>query len=302
MRHETPLPVDSMIFPLPARGAALGACLVTAGAYLGAQSAARGAIRDVVFVSILFGASGLLVVGLHRTRDFSVRNGVTACVLGSVDAGDTITLDLFRSLLAEVFHPRRMLVTGVLYGIAVASAPWVLHARPDDAHLRIALSAFLWAVNFVSAHALIQFLARMYRLGGGISADVWGLKKPAMRFTFAVSRRVGLLASVYIGLALTSILFSVLPLKPPVILYSILAGAVALAAVVVPPLRPSTRPSMNSTSSCTCAATCSRVPCWPARIARLVGHEPSDLTACGGSFRGPPRRDPPICAGIEAPS
>ncbi len=207
--------------------------------YVSAQWFQTGTIADSIFVSILLGATFLLLVGLHGVRGYLVRRGLDFYLFVFSTTDPAQAYERHHQLLCSVIHPRRMILSGSVYGLMVGTAPWLLQTWPESPTLLILLSLFLFFVNFATGmafYALLMFFRHAVEMGRMLHIDLWQISNPSTSFLLGSSRRITLLASLYISMCLSSILFSVLPVGGLVVIYSIFAGIILLASLIIPPL------------------------------------------------------------------
>lgn len=212
-------------------------CLLSGVGYLILQQIVTGSIRDTVFVSMLIGATGILLYGLKYLRDYLVSRGIRFYnfVLSTDDPEEAYRQH--KELCMSVLNARWMTVAGVIYGAIVGSAPFLFSLWPSIPILRVLLSIFLFTVNFatgVAFYGLIDFFIHAVRMGKMIEVDIWKVNKPSTEFLLGATRRISILGGVYAGISNTSILFSVIPISYLVILYFIFSGVTILASVVIP--------------------------------------------------------------------
>lgn len=211
--------------------------LVTGTGYLTLQQMLTGTIEDAVFVSMLIGATAILLYGLKYLRDYLVKRGIRFYnfVLSTDDPEEAY--HQHNTLCSSVLNYRRMTLAGVAYGATVGSAPFLLSLWQATPVLQASLAVFLFAINFatgVAFYGLIAFFVHAVQMGEMIEVDIWRVNKPSTEFLLGATRRISILASVYAGLSNTSILFSVLPINALVIAYFCFSGLTILASVVIP--------------------------------------------------------------------
>jgi len=113
----------------------------------------------------------------------------------------------------------------------------MLGAWPEDTVLQASLGLFLGSVNFVTGvafYGLVLFLVESFRLSKLVQVGLWQSRNPSTEFLTGAVRRIGLLASVYVALCISSIVFSVLSLNAWVMAYSVFAAVTIVAAIVAP--------------------------------------------------------------------
>jgi len=120
--------------------AVIGPCFITGVAYVLTQWYIRGAIDDAIFVSMLIAATMILMIGLRALQQYVANKSLDfySFVLATSDPSKAFIEH--KKLCSSVINMRRMTVSGVLYGLAVGSAPFLLGSWPDNTLLQIALS------------------------------------------------------------------------------------------------------------------------------------------------------------------
>lgn len=205
--------------------------------YLIFQWSTTGELEDTYFVSMLIGATLILLLGIRYLGDFLLNKGKDFYdFILSTDDPQQVYKE-YNEFFLKVMNFRNMTLVGLFYGLAIGTAPFSLGVWSDNFLLRVLLSVFLFFVNFVtgiSFYSLISFFYNSVRLGKMIRVDLWQIENPSTIFLLGATRRIAILASIYIAISLTSVLFSKLPIDSLVILYSIFSGCVILSSLVVP--------------------------------------------------------------------
>jgi len=205
--------------------------------YLTAQWWATSTVRDVPFVSMLVAATAMLVLGMRRIALYIRQKGPVLYTSVMPKDDPEQGYREYHRLCGSMTGFMRMTAAGILYGAAIGSAPIVLTVWEGHIWLRTGLALFMFTVNFVTGvafFALIRFLVASARLGATVDVKLWDSRNPSVDFLLGAARRVSLLAAAYIAICISSILFSVLPLRGLVIAYSAFAGGVLFASVAVP--------------------------------------------------------------------
>ena len=210
---------------------------VTGAGYLGFQQVMLGSVKDALFVSMLIGATAVLLYGLRYIREYLVDRGIRFYhfVLSTDDPKEAYRQHA--KLCRSVLNFRRMTVSGCVYGTAAASAPYLLSLWPDSTLLLASLSAFMFVINFttgVAFYGLIAFFVHAVRMGQMIEVDIWRVNKPSTDFLLGATRRISVLASIYAAICNTSVLFSIAPITPSVIAFFCFSGLTILASVAIP--------------------------------------------------------------------
>jgi len=222
-----------------ASGLVGGAVLAIGLVYLVLEFIHTGQIVDSLFVSMLVGATLILLIGMRSVLNFLATRGETfyAFVLATADPEEAYRRHAH--LFATVTSTPRMTLSGVLYGFLLGSAPFLLDVWPEDATLRLGLAVFMFGVNFttgVAFYALLSFFAFSTQMGAQARVDLWQASNPSTDFLTGATRRISVLASGYVAICLSSVLFSVLPLQGAVLAYSVFAAFMLVLSILVPAL------------------------------------------------------------------
>lgn len=217
--------------------AVIGSCFLTGVGYVLAQWYLRGAIEDAVFVSMLIAATMILMIGLRKLQRYVATKGLDfySFVLATTDPGKAFTEH--ERLCSSVINMRRMTVSGILYGLTIGSAPFVLGVWPTQLVLQSGLACFMFFLNFatgIAFYSLLSFFYHAIRMGRMIKIDLWQVDNPSTNFLLGATRLLSIMASLYICICISSILFSVLPVGGLVIAYSCFSAATILASLIVP--------------------------------------------------------------------
>jgi hypothetical protein len=207
--------------------------------YVLLQWRTRTSIADSVFVSMLIAATMILMLGLRQLRQYMVNKGLDFYSFALQSTDPNAAIREHDRLCAAVFANRWMTLSGGVYGSLLGAAPFVLAVWPNASALRVSLSAFLFVVNFatgVAFYGLLVFFRHAILMGRLLKVDLWQVDNHSTRFLLGATRRLSVLASVYVSICLSSILFSVLPVDAFVVAYSCFAGAIILASVLIPSL------------------------------------------------------------------
>ncbi|MHC4541738.1 MAG: hypothetical protein ACYS74_18480 [Planctomycetota bacterium] len=214
-------------------------CFVTGTLYVPIQWHRHGDIKDAAFVSMLIAATMILMFGLRRLQRYIVTKGLDfySFVMSTSDPEKAVLEH--DQLCASVINFRRMTIAGILYGMAIGSTPFVWGVWKDDVFLRSSLSLFMFFVNFatgVAFYGLLTFFCHAIKMGAMVKIDLWHVENPSTNFLLGATRRLSVLASIYVCISISSILFSVLPIGSLVIGYSCFSAGVILASLAVPTL------------------------------------------------------------------
>ncbi len=194
-------------------------------------------LEDTYFVSMLTGATMILLFGIRYLGDFLLNKGKDfySFVISTVDP--ELVYKNYDQFFLNVMNFKRMTLSGIIYGIMIGSAPYLLNVWSENSALQLLLSIFMFVVNFVtgiSFYSLISFFINSVKMGKMIKVDLWQIENPSTLFLLGATRRIAILASVYIAICLTSILFSKLPVSSLVILYSVFSGSIILLSIIIP--------------------------------------------------------------------
>lgn len=194
-------------------------------------------IVDSVFISMLVGATVLLLFGLKYSSIYLQNKGKDFySFIISTDDPEKVLKD-HQSFFRSTINTSRMTVSGIVYGIIVGSSPFLLNLWGNIPQNRIYLSIFLFLVNYITGlafYSLIMFYLHSFRLGEKIKIDLWRVDNPSTRFLLGATRRISLLSSLYVSLCLSSILFSLFPITELIIAYSIFACLILLSSLIIP--------------------------------------------------------------------
>lgn len=197
----------------------------------------NGRIADTLFISMLIGATMILIIGLKNFHNFISQKSLEffAFTLPSTDSQAGFME--YQKLKTSVFNATYMTFSGIIYGLAVGSAPLIFHSWQNQPTLAFLLMAFLFSVNYVTGIAfcgLIMFFLYSLKIGKMVKIELWQRENPSTAFLTGSMRRMAVLASIYISICLSSILFSTLPFEGAMVGYSVFSGIVILSILIVP--------------------------------------------------------------------
>lgn len=192
---------------------------------------------DILFVLILVVATAFLLPATTSVRSLIIRRGFNywQYVLPDGD-GDHIERSL-RGLMARCFSTIGRILGGVLYGSVVVTGADFLRSSAGLAQNRIDFDAFLFCMNYLTGatlYSLATFLLMGPALIRNIPVQLWETRNPASEFLFNSNARIGVYASIYVGLSMTSIIFSDIPRDFLVYAYAGFSTIIALATIVAP--------------------------------------------------------------------
>ncbi len=195
-------------------------------------------IVDSLFVGLLFGSTVILVLGLSSMAKHVTNRGLNFFSSSLDLETEKEIFEKYQNYCAKILHVPGMIITGFLYGIAVSVTPFLFDIWPDHFVLKFAMTLFLLAVNFVTGaalYSLARYIEQSYRIAPLINIDLWQANSGKTDFLLGMTRKMSVLASVYIALSLTSILFSLIPVNTAVISYGIFSGSILLCVLFVTP-------------------------------------------------------------------
>lgn len=223
----------------PAALILISTTFVTGILYVLVQWFRQGAIQDALFVSMLIGATMMLVFGVIRVNKYIVNRSLNFFVFSAPAERPEVAYQKYEKLCRSVMNVQRMTIAGVLYGLVVGSAPFVLNVWDTDILLKILLAVYMFFVNYVTGvafYGLITFFIQSIKMGKMMKVNLWQINNPSSDFLLGATRRISVMASIYVCVCLSSILFSLLPITGLVIAYSCFSGLTILASLVIPPL------------------------------------------------------------------
>lgn len=195
-------------------------------------------IIDSIFVGLLFGATVILVFGFSTMAKHVTDKGLNF-FLNSIDVeSENEIFDKYQNYCANILHVPGMIISGLIYGLTVSLTPFLFGIWPEHFTLTLAMAIFMLAVNFVTGaalYSLVRYIQQTYRIAPLISIDLWQANSGKTDFLLGMTRKMSVLASVYIALSLTSILFSLIQVNITVIFYGIFSGIILLSVLFVTP-------------------------------------------------------------------
>lgn len=204
-------------------------------AYVAVEWFTLGEVRDTTFVSMIVGATALLSLGMRGVALYLSDHALDYFRLVEEEA--RATLGGYQELVRSLFDPRSMTLSGCVYGLLVGTAPVLTNAWPDRPVLQGALCVLLFSVNFptgVAFYGLVRFIIRARKMSKFAPVSLWHIEDPATEFLLTTTRRIVLLAAVYIAICISSVLFSMIPLQELVIAYSVFSAGVILVTYFAP--------------------------------------------------------------------
>ncbi len=215
--------------------AALFASYAAALSYLVIQWKTNGIIPDQLFVELLLVATTFLVIALLYTRQRAVEGGYAywAYILSDPDH----IRNAHNRLLRRFFSSASRILCGIAYGGLLVFFVNSLGLIDLNGELQYTFFAFLFFANYITGatiYSLISLLTATPALVRNMRIDIWQVRNPATDFFFGIILRVGVFASIYVGLSMTSIIFSQIPVDDLVFLYIVFSFSIVTASILVP--------------------------------------------------------------------
>ncbi len=208
--------------------------------YLLVQIKEFGSAQDDVFVGLLLGATYLLVQGMRLMNAYVRRRAPVFFRKMQTRAEAEEAVRAADRFVRSTFSDRWMAIGGVAYGFAVASAATFLLAPwTSNVPLAVLFWLFLFTVNYVTGMGFLGLALlfwSMWEARDHLVVTIWRRSNESTQFIDDLRIRSAGLAAAYVGLALTSIHFSVLHIGGLVTMYALFAAAIILAALGVPGL------------------------------------------------------------------
>jgi hypothetical protein len=206
--------------------------------YLALQWQRTGKIKHGLFVGLLLGATLILLQGMRSIYKYVTTNIVSFFAF----AQEKKSFDEIRkqadAYCNKIFNTRDMSISGVLYGLIIGSAIFVMNIWKTEGLLKIFLFCFLFSVNFVTGigfYGLLKFFVSSWELGKLVKTDLWQRENPTMWFFRKVKKSTSLIAIVYITICVTSIYLSQdFRAEYLTSVYSIFAGLIVILVFILP--------------------------------------------------------------------
>jgi hypothetical protein len=215
----------------------VASCFITGTLYVPIQWYRNEDIKDAAFVSMLIAATMILMLSLKNLQKYIETKGLNFYSFVLSTSNPEKALQEHDRFCASVISFRHMTVVGLLYGMAIASTPFILDVWKDDLFLRSSLSVFMFFVNFATGlafYSLLSFFYHAVKMGKMVKVDLWRVENPSTSFLLGATRRISVLASIYICICISSIIFSVLPFSKLVVAYSCFSACIILLSLAVP--------------------------------------------------------------------
>ena len=220
------------------RSVMLGAVILAGLVYVVTQWYRTGTMEDALFVGLLFGASIILVLGIAALGRHLIKKGLPFLLTALDDSRKPEAINMHKKMCDNILGNRETILAGAGYGVLVAMAPWVMEIWQEDPILRSLLSLFLFFVNFITGlalYSLVRFMEQTHRLIPDIHIDVWQCNSGKTEFIIGLTRKMVLLASIYISLSMVSLLFSKFSLDAVIVGYALFAALVFISVLVISP-------------------------------------------------------------------
>lgn len=239
MKHHPELSSTSYFFVRKIGFYALLTPVIISGIiYVIVQWLLTGLIADSFFVGLLFGASFVLVYGIYLLGNHMVQKSPAFFLSALSDERKKQAAEIHHEFTGIIFETRLMILFGVIYGLLVGATPFVLELWKESLLLRINLSVFLFFVNFITGaaiYSLVRFIEKMHKITPAIHIDLWQSNSDKTDFLLGMTRKMAVLASIYISLSMLSLTFSIFPMNALVLGYAVFAGMVFLAVLFLSP-------------------------------------------------------------------
>jgi len=212
--------------------------IISGLAYVILQWSLTGQIVDTLFVGLLFGASVILVFGIYMLGSHLIMKSPAFFLAAFEDQKKMDAAKIHADFLQLIFDTKKMTITGILYGLLLAGSPIVLELWSENGILLFNLSIFLFFVNFITGaalYSLVRFIEKMYRITPFIHIDLWQANSDKTDFLLGMTRKMTVIASIYISLCMISILFSKFPINVMILSYAAFSGLIFLTILIVTP-------------------------------------------------------------------
>lgn len=214
-----------------------GLVIITGVIYIFFQWNITNIIVDSLFVSMLLGATMILLLGMRIIQNYIINRGLHFYMFTMPKEEPDVGYKKYIQLCKSVFNFKKMTFVGVIYGCLVGSVPFILDIWEENMDLKILLTLFMFFVNFVTGigfYGLTAFFYHSIKMGRLVKVDLWQVENPSTNFLLGASRRIALIASLYISICISSIIFSKIPIGNLVIGYSIFSAIIILSCLIIP--------------------------------------------------------------------
>jgi hypothetical protein len=194
-------------------------------------------INDGLFVGLLLGATLLLLRGMRAIYIFFRTNTLSFFAFAFEKKNYEEIPMVSERYCHEIFHTVFMSISGICYGLIIASAVFVMDIWKQFSLLRALLFLFLFIINFatgIAFYGMLKFFISSWKLSAYVKVDLWQRENPTTSFFMNMKKKLALLATVYITMSITSIFFSKLHSNFLSLGYSVFAGIIIILVFVLP--------------------------------------------------------------------
>ena len=201
------------------------------------QYSESGVVRDWIFVVILLVATCILILGMGFLHKYLLKN-IPRFFRYTMEGKNDLEVRE-ASLSFCDFKVVPVSISGIIYGVSVASSVFILKVWPDLPTLRCLLFVFLFFVNFVTGVALfsvVLFTYRAWKISGYVKVDIWERSNLSTEIYRKITQSIALVGGFYAFLCISGIWVSVFPVSTLTIGYSVFSGMVILSLYIFPKL------------------------------------------------------------------
>jgi pimeloyl-ACP methyl ester carboxylesterase len=194
-------------------------------------------ISDLWFIALLDLATGVLIFGERIARSHMITGGLAFFEHTNVATDIEQVFQNHQELFRATWSSEARIVGGVLYGLVIGVASYIISKESGYPRLAVWLTLFLFSVNYVTGSTLVslfQFLRRSPGLVSLLRVNLWNLENPTTRYLIETSFLIGAVGFVYVSLSFTAIIFSRLNLNLLVAFYGAFALSVLSTGVFFP--------------------------------------------------------------------
>ena len=194
-------------------------------------------ISDLWFIVLLDLATGVLIFGERIARSHMITGGLSFFEHTSAATHIEQVFQHHQALFRATWSSEARIVGGVLYGLVIGVASYIISKEIGYSRLAIWLTLFLFAVNYVTGSTLVslfQFIRRSPGLVSLLRVNLWNLENPTTRYLIETSFLIGAVGFVYVSLSFTGIIFSRLNINLLVAFYGAFALSVLSTGVFFP--------------------------------------------------------------------
>lgn len=216
---------------------AFAAAIAVGVFYLWLELKTLGKVSDWAFIVILVGATSILLFAERYIQKEFLNGGLRFL---AYSLGLPLGLELVRAhreITGPLYSSRNRIISGIGYGLVLATAPYFLSVWPMHRALQVLLATFLFLVNYTTGNAmygLVRFLLNSKTLARLIKLDLWNTRNPSTEFYIRHLLTLGFFASAYVSVSMTSILFSAFDRAFIVYVYVAFSFTVLFVTLVYP--------------------------------------------------------------------